>query len=106
MPPLTTYEGAALTCQPLPLSSPNPFLKHIPLNIEWFSSRADIQKLYLTVMQAPQNRGWDFYFKYQTAELDRTDITRFYEVLSEILTLGTQHETLRTREFMEQLARL
>jgi hypothetical protein len=57
-------------------------------------------------MQAPQNRGLDFYFKYQTAELDRADITRFYEVLSEILTLGTQHETLRTREFMEQLARL
>ena len=50
MPPLTTYEGAALTCQPLPLSSPNPFLKHIPLNIEWFSSRADIQKLYLTAV--------------------------------------------------------
>ena len=104
MPPLTTYEGAALTCQPLPLSSPNPFLKHIPLNIEWFSSRADIQKLYLTVMQAPQNRGLDFYFKYQTAELDRTDITRFYEVLSEILTLGTQKESLSLSSIFSRIS--
>lgn len=106
MPPLTTYEGVALTCQPLPLTSSNPFLKHIPLNTQWFSNRADIQKLYLTVMLAPQGRGLDFYFKYQTAELGREDIVKFYELLVEILSIATQKESITVADVMGQLPRL
>lgn len=103
MPPFTTYEGAALTCQPLSLSLSNPFLKHIPLNIEWFSSGADIQKLYLTVMQSPQERGLDFHFKYQKAELEREDIAKFYGLLTGILSLGMQDEGITVREMIERL---
>ncbi len=102
-PACTTYEGAALTCQPLSLSPANPLLKHIPINTEWFSSRADIQKLYLTVMQAPQNQGLDFYFKYQTAELGKEEVAGFFEMLSEILLLGTQNDGIGVGEVMKQL---
>lgn len=104
-PPLTTYEGAALTCQPLPLSSANPLLKRIPLKTEWFSNRADIQKLYLTVMQTSQNHGFDLYFKYQTAELGKSDIDDIYERLSRILSLGIRHESLPVGTLMRQLSR-
>lgn len=103
LPPHTTYEGAALTCQPLPLSLSNPFLKHIPLKIEWFSSGADIQKLYLTVMQAPQDHGLDFHFKYQKAELEKADIARFYVLLTKILSVGVQNDAITIREIWHKL---
>lgn len=104
MPPRTTYEGAALTCQPLPLSSANPFLKHIPLKTDWFSNRADIQKLYLTVMQTTRNQGLDLYFKYQTAELGKSDIIDIYGILSEIISLGIRDESLTVRELMRRIS--
>ena len=103
MPPLTTYEGAALTYQPLPLSSSNPWLNHIPLRTEWFSNRADIQKLYLTVMQTSCDQGLDFYFKYQKAELGKSDIDAVYELLSAVLSLGVRRESLPVGELMRQL---
>lgn len=103
IPPFTTYEGAALTCQPLSLALSNPFLKHVPLNIEWFSSKADIQKLYLTVMQAPQERGLDFHFKYQTAMLGREDIVHFYSLLTGILSLALRNEEITVKEIMTRL---
>lgn len=103
MPPLTTYEGAALTYQPLPLSSSNPWLNHIPLRTEWFSNRADIQKFYLTVMQTSRDQGLDFYFKYQKAELGKSDIDAVYELLSAVLSLGVRRESLPVGELMRQL---
>lgn len=106
MPPLTTYEGAALTCQPLPLSFATPFLKLVPLHVDWFSNKADIQKLYLTVMEAPGSVGLDFYFKYQTAELEPSDIATIFAKLSKILAFGTGNEDLTVGEIMERLPEL
>lgn len=91
-PPGTTYEGVAFTCQPVLLSPSNPLLKRIPLHIDWFSSGADIQKCYLTVMQNPEDGGLDFYFKYQTAELEHDDIRQLYDDLIRILMAGTEQE--------------
>lgn len=102
-PPFTTYEGAALTCQPLPLSVSNPALKHIPLKIDWFSSRADIQKLYLTVMQTSASHEMDFYFKYQKAGLEKSEIRRFYSLLLKILSIGTLDDSITVKELMRQL---
>ena len=103
LPPFTTYEGAALTCQPMPLSLSNPLFKHIPVKTEWFSSGADIQKLYLTVMQAAQGEGLDFYFKYQTAEMGRKEVAGFFELLSSVLMLGTRHDGVCVGELMAEL---
>ncbi len=103
LPPLTTYEGAALTCQLLPLSPVNPRLRHIPVNVEWFSSGADIQKLYLTVMQEPLAKGLDFYFKYQTAELEAEEVRGFFELLCEVMSLGTRNTGIGVGEVMRGL---
>ncbi|MCD7964239.1 MAG: hypothetical protein LUG90_00470 [Clostridiaceae bacterium] len=54
-------------------------------------------------MQTSCEQGLDFYFKYQKAELGKSDIDAVYELLSAVLSLGVRRESLPVGELMRQL---
>lgn len=84
LPPGATYEGVALTYQPLPLRLQNEYISGLPYKVRWLTNGTEAQPLYLTVMHTTDFR-LEFYCRYQRAICSDKDVELFYYYLMRIL---------------------
>ena len=79
-----TYEGVALTYQPLPLRLKNERISGLPYKVRWLTNGSEAQPLYLTVMHTT-DFCLEFYCRYQKNTCSAKDVELFYYYLMRIL---------------------
>lgn len=102
-PPKTMYESVALTYQPLSIHFQNENLKNIPYQALWFTNGTEIQPIYLTVMHNTTDTGLEFYFRYQAADYQYTDIETLYYYLMKILFKALETPTITIQEILKRI---
>ncbi len=98
-----TYEGLALTYQPLSMRYDGPGLdklEGIQYRTSRYSNGAAAHTLYLTVSENPSDNGMDFCFEYQTGVVTPEKLQEIYYYLCRILFHGIEDSSRSVEEIM------